>query len=613
MPNENEGEVVTTAATQTLSNKTFLGATAFATNGSRIGITSDATPLVPTGLIQVVNSQVTVALRVSSTWEGTTEAPFQNNDNSLWETFNRTVSDSSNLSWSISAPNGYNDIPAGVYDSGERVGVYGWAVSVNIPTQFVHAGRLSSQIGVRGRAGFQGSETPSPLGARVDQAVGVLGEIRGDSPDADIDVARAGQFVSTSAATKVRNNVAVYAEAAFGTEDNWSFYGQSGNFFNNGKAFFGAGSTSASQSNCALSARGSVPNAIEFGAASPSGFGSNIGATPASGWPFVGFCCEVDPTGDTFSTRGRKGTVLYNDLSGSLIFARVTEASSAGQSLAESGRFDETGRFNLLGDMNVAGLATIGIVRQSDARVSIRHSGNSVEFGSSNEAGYGSTIGATVGSGSPFLTFCGEADPSGDTFRTRGRKGTVIYGDLSGGLVFARLPNADAAQQVPSESGKFDESGNFRLLAGFSVLGTAVFGTVRQSNSKIAARQAGNSVEFGHPNPAGYASNLGATSPSGLPFLALNAEADAAGNTFTTRGRRGVVISSDLNGSLVFSRLTDANAEGQSLSQSARFDPEGRLVLSSLPTYDNNAAALAASLVVGTVYKTASGELRVIV
>lgn len=247
------------------------------------------------------------------------------------------------------------------------------------------------------------------------------------------------------------------------------------------------------------------------------------------------------------------------------------------------------------------------------SKVVIRAPGNAFEFGFPDSGGYCSTLGSTALSGAPFLGFCCEAEGSGNTFTTRGRKGTVIYNDLSGNLVFARLPEANAVGQSLVQCGRFDDVGNLNLLANLAITGSALFGTGQQANSRVAIRQPGNNIEFGHPNPAGYGSNLGATTVSGLPFIAFNAEADNTGNTFTTRGRRGVVVSSDINGSLVFSRIVDANAGGQSLTQSARFDPEGRLILASLPTFNDNAAAVSASLVAGTVYRTEDGDLRVVV
>ena len=326
-------EIVTLSGNQIVSGtKTFQGAQRFATNGSRVGITDANTPIVPQALVEITNKgSTTNGLRVNSYWTGTTAQPYTNNDNSLWETFNKVVSDSANLSWSISAPNGYNDIPANVHDSGERVGVYGWAVSVNIPGSYVHAGRLTSQIGVRGRGGFQG--TGHPTTGRIDRAVGVQGEIRSDSPGATINDARAGNFVSEIGVGTgtVENNFAVYAYARGGTVANWAYFSPFGDFYQEGRAHFGAGSFTARQSACAISARGTQPNALEFGNGDPTGFGSNIGATAVSGFPFLAFYCEADATGNTFRTRGRPGSLVRGDVAGQVVFQRVTNQNASGQ------------------------------------------------------------------------------------------------------------------------------------------------------------------------------------------------------------------------------------------------------------------------------------------
>lgn len=319
------------AGVETLSNKTFAGSTKFATNGSRIGITNDASPITPSALVEIANNgAVTCGLRVSSRWSGTTALPYQNNDDSLWETFNQIISDSANFSWSISAPNAYNDIPAGVHDSGERVGVYGWATSVNVPG-YTHAGRLTSQIGVRGRAGFQSDIVQSPATASIDSAIAVKGEVRHDSPLATIQSAYSGHFTCVDQGGIIQNNYGVYSEVTLGVETNWSFYGAAGEFYNRDRGYFGNGSVSGRQSNCAITTRGSV-NSLEFGNADPGGYGSNLGSTAASGLPFLAFCAEAEATGNTFRTRGKVGTVLRNGLDGSLVFARVVNANATGQS-----------------------------------------------------------------------------------------------------------------------------------------------------------------------------------------------------------------------------------------------------------------------------------------
>jgi len=328
---------------ETLENKSFRGPVSFFTNGSRIGITGGAGPITPSALVNIVNEDVsTCGLRVSSTWQGSTETPYQNNDTSLWETFNKVASDSTNYSWSISAPNAYNDIPAGVRDGGERVGVYGWATTVNVADQFVHAGTLASQIGVRGRAGFQGPNTPAT--AVVERAIAVKGEIYGESAGATIQNAFAGHFSSVNPASTVSTNIAVYAAASGAAGPNFSFYGQAGKLFNSDQAVFGQ-FASATQSDSSISARGR--NSLEFGHPDPNGYGSNLGATYSRGYPFLALCAEGDPQGDTFRTRGRKGVLVHTDLTGRLIFSRLGDSNAAGQVPVEMGSFTADGHLTL--------------------------------------------------------------------------------------------------------------------------------------------------------------------------------------------------------------------------------------------------------------------------
>lgn len=346
------GAFVNLTGTQTVTGtKTFEGITRFVTNGDRIGVTSGSAPLLPDALVHIRNEDaVTCGLRVQSLWTGSTALPYQNNDNSLWETFNEVTSDSANFSWSISAPNAYNDIPEGVHDSGERVGVYGWATSVTVPGLYVHAGRLTSQIGVRGRAGFQGDANPSPATARIDKAVGVQGEIRADSVDATINDARAGNFLCVIEPDSgiVENSIAVYAWASGGTEANWSFFGAAGEFYQEDSAYFGNGSFTAAQSGASISIRGVDPNSLEFGNGDPDGYGSNIGASAASGNPFIAFSAEAMPTGNNFRTRGKLGSVIRGDLAGAVLFSRITNANASNQAPTDDVIWRPDGKFLFL-------------------------------------------------------------------------------------------------------------------------------------------------------------------------------------------------------------------------------------------------------------------------
>ncbi|UQS88906.1 hypothetical protein M5C90_25690 [Pseudomonas chlororaphis subsp. piscium] len=308
------------------------------TSGSRIGISNRTEPSDdPQAFIHLVNNgDATCGLRTTSYWTGSLSSPYQNNDNSLWEVFNNVTSDSLNRSWAGSFANAYNNIPADTIDNGERTGIIGWATSVASP-DYVHEGTLDQQLGVYGVAGFQGAGSATT--AVIRYATGVRGYIYNDSVGATIEHATAGEFISTSSVGNTAENIAVFASAANGTTSNYSFYGNAGKLFNAEQAIFG---TQMTQSLSRVAAR-SVANAFEFGYPD-TGFGCNIGASYSSGQPFLAFCAEADQSGNTFTTRGNPGVVISSDLSGALIFSRLTEASSAGQSLNESMRLNADGR-----------------------------------------------------------------------------------------------------------------------------------------------------------------------------------------------------------------------------------------------------------------------------
>lgn len=336
-------DYVTLDGVETLSNKTFAGPLSVHTDGARIGITSDTKSVDAKdigALMHVRNlDTATCAIRGTSYWAGSTHNPFQNNDCSLWEVFNDTLSDSLNRSWAGSFANAYNRIPAGVTDTGTRVGVIGWAVSVD-NGEYLHEGTLAQQTGVQGSAGFQSAGSgPSAV---IQKASGVYGVIYTGSEGATIEEARAGEFSSIVQVGKIEDNTAVYAEASGGEKSNYSFFGAAGYFFNSDRAYFGTG---FGQSNAQIYAR-TPKNSIEFGHPDPGGYVSTIGATPAHGYPFIAFCAEADAK-DGFATRGNPGTVIWNDTAGSLVISRVPDPNAAGQTSVESARFDAGGHLHL--------------------------------------------------------------------------------------------------------------------------------------------------------------------------------------------------------------------------------------------------------------------------
>jgi hypothetical protein len=329
---------------------TFVGATSFLLDGAQMSVTSENTAPPDVGaMVHIVNNNSTsTGMTVASFWQGSTSTPYVNNDTVLFETYNRTLSNSTNRSWAASCSNAYHDIPAGVTDSGTRVGVIGWAVSTYGRPGYVHAGTLESQTGVWGSAGFQSPGTPAT--AVINEACAVRGIVYADAVGATIKFARAGAFASDGVVggSVIEENAAIVARAKNGTVSNYSFYGEAGEIYNQ-NLIFGASQIAAgskySQSSSKFAAR--YPgNSFEFGYPDV-GYGSNIGATFASGNPFLAFCAEADPTGDTFRTRGKQGSVILANLGGSMIFGRIANPNASGQNLTEDARFTANGQLVL--------------------------------------------------------------------------------------------------------------------------------------------------------------------------------------------------------------------------------------------------------------------------
>ena len=99
------------------------------------------------------------------------------------------------------------------------------------------------------------------------------------------------------------------------------------------------------------------------------------------------------------------------------------------------------------------------------------------------------------------------------------------------------------------------------------------------TDALLTARNAGNSIDWGHTNTAGYGSTLGAHAGSGAPFVGLSCGAGTNSNTFRTYGLKGALITTDNAGSLLFSRVTTANADNQSATESMRINSSGNLLL----------------------------------
>ena len=101
---------------------------------------------------------------------------------------------------------------------------------------------------------------------------------------------------------------------------------------------------------------------------------------------------------------------------------------------------------------------------------------------------------------------------------------------------------------------------------------------VPQTSADFSVRRNGANIEFGHGNrTSGYYGTIGVQGNNGMPYIALSADCESSVNTFTTRGFKGNVITTDGAGSLMFSQLTTANATGQSLTERMRIDASGNV------------------------------------
>lgn len=119
---------------------------------------------------------------------------------------------------------------------------------------------------------------------------------------------------------------------------------------------------------------------------------------------------------------------------------------------------------------------------QSSAVAAFRGRGNAIEWGHTNTAGYGSTIGFEASSGNPFVAFNAEAGTTNNTYRTRGIAGNVVYTNAAGTLLFGHLANANADNQtivqdasINSSSLTFGNATNNQAFT-FNGSGTTTFG-----------------------------------------------------------------------------------------------------------------------------------------
>jgi hypothetical protein len=102
---------------------------------------------------------------------------------------------------------------------------------------------------------------------------------------------------------------------------------------------------------------------------------------------------------------------------------------------------------------------------QSTTNLSVRGgaSGNGLEWGHSNQAGYNNTLGQLTGNGGGFIAFSAEHGTNANTFRTRGIKGAGIVSDNNGGLYLGTLATASADNQTMDYRARLFNNGDFAI------------------------------------------------------------------------------------------------------------------------------------------------------
>jgi hypothetical protein len=110
-------------------------------------------------------------------------------------------------------------------------------------------------------------------------------------------------------------------------------------------------------------------------------------------------------------------------------------------------------------------------------------------------------------------------------------------------------------------------------------------------------------LEWGHSNPLGFGNCIGYNSGTGEGYVAFNCKPGTTANTFKTLDIPGSIVQGYLGGVLI-SRIPLASTDNQPPVAGIYLKADGTVNLLSIPTHADNAAARAAGLVTGGVYRT---------
>lgn len=145
--------------------------------------------------------------------------------------------------------------------------------------------------------------------------------------------------------------------------------------------------------------------------------------------------------------------------------------------------------------------------------------------------------------------------------------GTFSYGEL---IPMAVVVTAGGAVTSVTDARFYGDPYGVTML--FNKLRHGFY-TDAQTQANIIIRDSAalaDSIEWGHPNPAGYANTIGFKNGTGNGYIAFNAVAGTNTNTFKTLGIFGTVIMADLLGGISFNLVAAANADNQGLTELLR-------------------------------------------
>lgn len=281
------------------------------------------------------------------------------------------------------------------------------------------------------------------------------------------------------------------------------------------------------------------------------------GATVASGGAytihqnFVGRVVGVAAAEDVATLIALLGTTpsLSNDqtFSGKQAFSNTTEATGAGTTAAIliSGGVEIAKKLFVAGAVALAStLAVTGTsvltggvqvgstASQYTAKISARVNGNAIEFGHTNTAGYGSTLGASTSDGYPWLLFNASAGTTANTFKTWGVKGSLFRSDLLGGFYWGSIATASADNQTPTGLMALSSAGALTVTGAVSFASTlAVAGTLTTATLDVS----------GNSSLTGYV-GIGLAATSSAKLYVKGTGATSATNAFIVVNSASTVL-----------------------------------------------------------------------